>query len=88
MRSRIYGILLALSILPFILFFAAAQSPAYYLVSHEGFVAVYDVASGQISLCTQTPVDSLPAVDARQIAQGFACADELALAQALENFCS
>ena len=88
MRSRLPGILLALSILPFIFSFASAEAPAYYLVEYDGYIAVLDAAKGQLCLYTETPVNSLPPADAERICQGLACTDEIALAKALENFCS
>ena len=88
LRVWISGILLALSILLFILPVSALFFPAYYLIEHNGYVAVYDVALERLCLYTQTPVNTLPVPDRQLICQGFACADETALAHALENFCS
>lgn len=67
---------------------SAVEPPEYVLAERNGYIAVLDGTSGALLCCTETPVSALPPADAALIRCGFSCEDDIALAKALENFCS
>ncbi|MBQ3216319.1 MAG: hypothetical protein IJB35_00690 [Oscillospiraceae bacterium] len=87
MGSFFLRLMLSGMILLIITFVSYGATPEYEMFDCEGYVAVRRTETGEIRLF-ESRTKLLPPQDRALLKKGYPCEDELALARAMENFCS
>lgn len=87
MGSFFLRLMLSGMILLTVTFVSHGATPEYEVFDWGGYVAVRRVETGEISL-SESRTKLLPPRDRELLKKGIPCEDGLALARAMENFCS